>query len=59
MKEQAPSRPLFVETLAQVGQLFLAVTLGSLFAGVFSAAITALIERLDFIRNVVITLSSR
>ncbi len=57
--EQAPSRPFFVETLAQVGQLFLAVTLGSLFAGVFSAAITALIERLDFIRNFVITLSSR
>ena len=47
--EQAPSRPLFVETLAQVGQLFLAVTLGSLFAGVFSAAITALIERLHFL----------
>lgn len=57
--EQPPARPIYVETLAQIGQLFLAVTLGSLFAGVFSAAITALIERLDFIRNVVTSLTFR
>ncbi len=57
--EQPASRPLFVETLAQIGQLFLAITLGSLFAGVFSAAITALIERLDFIRTVLVSLTSR
>ncbi len=57
--DQPPSRPFYVETLAQIGQLFLAITLGSLFAGVFAAAITALIERLDFIRTVVLSLTSR
>ncbi len=57
--EQPPARPIYVETLAQVGQLFLAVTLGSLFAGVFAAAITALIDRLDFIQRVVVSLIPR
>ncbi len=57
--EQPPARPVYVETLAQIGQLFLAITLGSVFAGVFAAAITALIERLDFIRTVVLSLTSR
>ena len=52
---QAVNRGLAVETLAQVGQLFIAVTLGALFAGVFSASITALIERLDFIQRVLFT----
>jgi hypothetical protein len=52
---QAANRGLVVETLAQVGQLFIAVTLGALFAGVFSASITALIERLDFIQHVLFT----
>jgi len=57
--EQPPSRPVYVETLAQVGQLFLAITLGALFAGVFAASITALIGRLDFLRNVVVSLTTR
>jgi hypothetical protein len=52
---QPAARPAIVETLAQVGQLFLSITLGSLFAGVFSASITALIERLDFLQKFVMT----
>ena len=35
--------------IAAVGGLFLAITLGVLFAGVYSAALTAMIERLHFI----------
>jgi len=35
--------------IAAVGGLFLAATLGVLFAGVYSAALTAMIERLSFI----------
>ena len=57
--EQPPRRPVYVETLAQIGQLFLAITLGALFAGVFAASITALIGRLDFLRNVVVSLTTR
>jgi len=42
-----------IATLAWIGQIFIAITFGVLFAGVYSAALTALIERLhslvDFI----------
>ena len=36
-----------LESLAWLGELFLALTLGALFAGVYSAALTALVERVD------------
>lgn len=39
-------RSVIVEALAWVGKLFVALTLGVLFAGVLSAALTALIERI-------------
>jgi len=41
-------RPGLVEFMAGIGSVFLAITLGVLFAGVYSAALTALIERLHF-----------
>lgn len=50
--DQPPTRPQAVELLAQVGRVFIAITLGALFAGVFSAALTALIERMDAIIQV-------
>jgi len=34
-----------------IGQSFIAVTFGVLFAGIFSAALVALIERFEFIVN--------
>lgn len=37
-----------IEIIAFVGGIFLAITLGVVFAGVYSAALTALIERLHF-----------
>ncbi len=37
-----------IEIIAFLGSVFLAITLGVLFAGVYSAALTALIERLHF-----------
>jgi hypothetical protein len=40
-----------VEVLALAGQIFIGITLGAVFAGVYSAAITALIERINFIFN--------
>lgn len=50
---QAPRRPRGIEFLASTGQIFIGVTLGALFAGVFAAALTALIDRLDFITLVI------
>jgi len=38
-----------IETIAWVGGIFVALTLGALFAGVYSAALTALVERIDSI----------
>jgi len=44
-----PQRSRLVMWLGGIGQVFIAITLGVLFAGVFAAAMTALIERLNFI----------
>ena len=52
---QPTRRPAAVETLARVGQIFIAATLGALFAGVMAAALTALIERLSFIQATLTT----
>lgn len=46
-----PQRGLIVENAANVGQVFIAIALGALFAGVYSAALAALIERLSFLWN--------
>ncbi len=43
--DQPPRRAPLVEGLALVGQIFIGITLGALFAGVYAAAITALVER--------------
>lgn len=40
-------RSAILEALAWLGRIFIAVTLGVLFAGVFMAALTAMIERLS------------
>ena len=44
-----PQRNKLVTVLGWIGQVFIAITLGVLFAGVFAASMTALIERLNFI----------
>jgi hypothetical protein len=49
---QPAQRPAFVEALARIGQVFIAITFGSLFAGVYAAALAALVERLSFLINV-------
>lgn len=38
-----------LEVLAVIGQAFIGITLGAMFAGVYTAAITALIERIGFL----------
>ncbi len=44
-----PQRSKLVIWLGWIGQVFIAITLGVLFAGVFAAAMTAMIERLNSI----------
>lgn len=49
---QTPGRRnAIMRILAYLGQIFVAITFGALFAGVFAAALTALIERIDFFIN--------
>ena len=50
--DQTIKRPAFIEGMAQIGQIFIAITLGALFAGVYAASVTALIDRLDFVIQV-------
>jgi hypothetical protein len=58
----APNAPAarnrFIEAFAQVGMVFIASTFGVIFAGVFSAALTALIERIHFVWQFIQTLMS-
>lgn len=42
-------RGIVLNVIAIVGQVFIAITLGTLFAGVFSAALTALVDRIESI----------
>ncbi|HSB03013.1 MAG TPA: hypothetical protein VLE49_20350 [Anaerolineales bacterium] len=44
-----PKRLSLIEGLAWVGRVFIAITLGALFAGVYMASLTAMIERLSSI----------
>jgi hypothetical protein len=44
-----------IEWMAWVGQVFIAITFGALFAGVYAAALSALVERWQFIYNFVIS----
>ena len=51
VSEAVPKRNQIIEGIAWVGRIFIAITLGVLFAGVYMAALTAMIERLSFIIN--------
>lgn len=45
----APQRNRILEGISWVGRIFIAITFGALFAGVYMSALTALIERLNFV----------
>jgi hypothetical protein len=46
-----PKRNRLLEGIAWVGRIFIAITFGVLFAGVYMSALTAMIERLSFVLN--------
>ena len=45
-EEEMAERPIILEALGKVGQVLIGITLGAIFAGVFSTALTALIDRI-------------
>ena len=47
--DQPSQRPVWIEWMARIGKGFIAIAFGVLFAGVYSAALMALVERLYFI----------
>ena len=53
-----PQRSKLVTILSWVGQVFIAITLGVLFAGVLSASMTALIERISSLSQLIIRLKT-
>ena len=54
--DQPSQRPAWIEWMARVGKVFIAIAFGVLFAGVYSAALMALVERLYFIVDFLKTL---
>jgi len=47
-----------INIIALIGRVFIAITFGVLFAGVYSAALTAFIERLDFLSTFISSLKT-
>ena len=47
--DQPPSRAFWIEVTAQIGQVFIAIAFGALFAGAYMAALSALVERVSFV----------
>jgi hypothetical protein len=54
--EATTPRATPLELLAKVGQIFIGITLGAVFAGVYTAAISAMVERLIFIYETVLNI---
>lgn len=53
---QLPQRAAWIEALARIGQIFIGITLGVIFAGVYLAAMAALVERVYFIRDFILAI---
>ncbi len=51
MDDGTVKRNILIETLTWIGRVYIAITFGVLFAGVYLAALTALIERVASVRN--------
>ena len=55
-KSAGTQRPLLVEGISSVGQIFLGISLGMLFVGFYSAALTALIARMFWLKEFILAL---
>lgn len=52
--DQGPRRPRWIEEVAGLGQLVIAITFGVMFAGVYSASLAAFIDRMRFLIDSII-----
>lgn len=52
-KTAGPKRSILVGIFAWIGKVFIAITLGAVFAGVLTAGISALVERSDFLLSTI------
>ncbi len=48
-KDQNPAQSTWLEAIGQLGQVFIAITFGALFTGVYLSTLAALIERLSYL----------
>ena len=55
-KSAGTQRPLLVEGISSVGQIFLGISLGMLFVGFYSATLTALIARMLWLKEFILAL---
>ncbi|MEN6481249.1 MAG: hypothetical protein ABFD29_03620 [Anaerolineaceae bacterium] len=56
-KDQSTTKlPGMIASIGKVGQIFIGITLGAIFAGVIAASLTALIERLGFVWTYILSL---
>ena len=53
-----PQRAIWIDGISNIGKYFIAVTFGALFAGVLTAALTALVERWNFILSFILSFFS-
>jgi hypothetical protein len=51
------SRPRFLEAMSKIGKVFIGISLGAVFAGIFSSALLAMIDRILYIGEWIIRLS--
>lgn len=53
---ESPDPPRLMRALGKVGQVFIGITLGAVFASVFSSALIALIDRVLFVGEIILKL---
>lgn len=53
---QIPQRNRVINWIGYIGQIFIAITFGVIFAGVYTSALTALIDRMNFLVDVLLTI---
>jgi len=53
-QDRHPERAAWINAVARIGQIFIAITFGVLFAGVYIASMTAFVERMTFSANFIL-----
>ncbi len=57
-EDSSSQRPQWLEAIGGIGRVFIAITFGALFSGVYLAALTALIERVSYFWNLILSFIS-